>query len=221
MPMCWPAPIWRSSGRSAERGACPGGAGPARAAVGRALRRRGLEGAWPRSSRAVFNAGELPMDLQAWRAEDIEGERSQYARPYWQRVYFWDQEGLNATLAGRWAPPDPAWNWSPSLGAPGVEARLIHFTGNLKPWRYRGRSRLAPVVLCGTGSNRLGWLAAGSSAGGQDGRLCTRQVRCAAVLRPVERWHMAFTRRRTLRTAGISDRLHLPGLGDLSRLSEG
>ena len=30
---------------------------------------------------------------------------------------------------------------------------------------------LAPVVLRGTGSNRLAWLAAGSSAGGQDGRL--------------------------------------------------
>ena len=167
-----------------------------------------------------FNAGVLLMDLQAWRAEDIGRRALEYARRYWQRVYFWDQEGLNATLAGRWAPLDPAWNWSPSLGAPGVEARLIHFTGNLKPWRYRGRSRWHRLYYAEL--DRTAWLG-----WRPDRVLGARMVAWYAaspmrgVLRPVERWHMAFTRRRTLRAAGISDGVQLPGLGDLSRLSEG
>lgn len=91
-----------------------------------------------------FNAGVLLIDLARWRAADVEGSALAYLREHARRVYFWDQEALNVSLAGRWRALPPVWNWSPTTGAgprvPVVPApRILHFSGNLKPWRYAGR----------------------------------------------------------------------------------
>jgi lipopolysaccharide biosynthesis glycosyltransferase len=150
-----------------------------------------------------FNAGVLVMDLAKWRAEDIGVRALEYVRRHWRRVYFWDQEGLNAVLAGRWTPLEPAWNWSPSLGAPGVAPRLVHFAGNLKPWRYRGRSRWHELYYAEV--DRTGWRSwrPGPSPGGWLSWYGASPLR--GGLRPIERCHMAFTRWRTLRMATASD----------------
>ncbi len=47
-------------------------------------------------------------------------------------------------LANNWHELEPAWNWSISLPlsrplADDARAHIVHFTGNLKPWKYRGR----------------------------------------------------------------------------------
>ena len=59
---------------------------------------------------------------------------------------FWDQEALNAVLAGKWGALDPRWNRiaNPRGALPGEGqdgAWIYHFAGNVKPWAYPdGRS---------------------------------------------------------------------------------
>jgi len=95
-------------------------------------------------SDGYFNAGVLLIDLARWRAADVETRALAYLREHARQVYFWDQEALNVALAGRWHALPPTWNWSPTTGdaarAAGPPApRILHFSGNLKPWRYAGR----------------------------------------------------------------------------------
>ena len=52
---------------------------------------------------------------------------------------FWDQEGLNAVLCGRWGELDPRWNQASRTGESAPTAQrpepwIVHFTGTLKPW---------------------------------------------------------------------------------------
>jgi lipopolysaccharide biosynthesis glycosyltransferase len=89
-----------------------------------------------------FNAGVMLMDLRRWREEEIARRSFEYLAQYGDRVYFWDQEALNAVLTGAWGELDGCWNWHPSLdrleGATRGEPRIAHFSGNLKPWTYQG-----------------------------------------------------------------------------------
>ncbi|MEP7365848.1 MAG: glycosyltransferase family 8 protein [Acidobacteriota bacterium] len=103
-------------------------------------------GAWrelglPRDAKH-FNAGLLLIDLAAWRSLDVLSRSMAYLSDYGDRIYFWDQEALNAVLSGRWREIGASWNFHPALehvhgiriGEPGI----VHFSGNLKPWRFAG-----------------------------------------------------------------------------------
>jgi len=92
-----------------------------------------------------FNAGMMVIDVKAWRSAEISRLALQYLKKYHARVCFWDQEALNAVLAGHWSPLEPRWNWSATLDrlngsssnhrdSMPAQARLIHFSGNIKPW---------------------------------------------------------------------------------------
>jgi len=101
-----------------------------------------------------FNAGVLLIDLSRWRNEDVAGRAFQYLHKYRDRVYFWDQEALNAVLTEEWEEISAKWNWHPLLnqflnstgkrkttGIPFREdPQILHFSGNLKPWLYRSDS---------------------------------------------------------------------------------
>ena len=89
-----------------------------------------------------FNAGVMMIDLALWRRDRI-GERAlDYVREHRDRVYFWDQEGLNAVLSGLWGEVDPRWNHNVSIptearaGRTPGDSFIVHFAGNLKPWLY-------------------------------------------------------------------------------------
>jgi lipopolysaccharide biosynthesis glycosyltransferase len=99
----------------------------------------------------------LVIDLRAWRAERIEDRAIHFVRRHADRLRTFDQDALNAVLAGRWRPLDPRWQvqpraleLSPSV-TPHLDRRgrerlrcdpwVVHFSGRLKPWLYRGRSR--------------------------------------------------------------------------------
>lgn len=101
-----------------------------------------------------FNAGVMLLDLDRWRADGIPEQVLDYLRQFRDSVYFWDQEGLNAVLAGKWSELDPRWNCNASIprarrarramaGKGSVQANqepwIIHWAGYLKPWRYPGR----------------------------------------------------------------------------------
>jgi lipopolysaccharide biosynthesis glycosyltransferase len=91
-----------------------------------------------------FNAGVLLIDLAQWRTCETRRRSLAYIRTYAPRIYFWDQEALNAVTAGHWGELDPCWNWHPSLAGllprdqcPAVP-QILHFSGNLKPWKVKG-----------------------------------------------------------------------------------
>ena len=108
-----------------------------------------------------FNAGVLLIDVAKWRRDDVAGRAIDYLNSYRKRVFFWDQEALNAVLAGKWGELPSGWNWNPTLNhfitrppangrneqgrnrAPDKfpdEIRIAHFSGNLKPWECCGSS---------------------------------------------------------------------------------
>lgn len=100
------------------------------------------------ASMPYFNAGVMVVDTAKWRASRIAAGAVNYLRQFSDTVFFWDQEALNAMLAGRWGPLDPRWNWSANLdrlSRNGVasydgnnsQSRILHFSGNLKPWVVR------------------------------------------------------------------------------------
>lgn len=104
-----------------------------------------------RADASYFNAGVMVIDVSRWRADDVAGQALAYLRRYRERVFFWDQEALNAVLAGRWRELDERWNRSVSVdrlardrGASGEGAGrnpwILHFSGSLKPWAYPSRS---------------------------------------------------------------------------------
>jgi len=62
-----------------------------------------------------FNAGVLVIDLAWWRRHNVRRRAMDYIHTYADQVYFWDQEALNAVLAGKWGQLDPRWNCHPAL----------------------------------------------------------------------------------------------------------
>jgi len=100
------------------------------------------------ASMPYFNAGVMVIDTAKWRATKVAAGAVSYLKRFRDSVFFWDQEALNAMLAGRWTPLEPRWNWSANLdrlsrngvashdGEPGP-SRILHFSGNLKPWVVR------------------------------------------------------------------------------------
>lgn len=90
-----------------------------------------------------FNAGVMLIDLDQWRAQRVTAMALDYLKRRWKSVVFWDQEGLNVALAGKWMALAEKWNCNVSLpskrGGAGSSssAAILHFAGMLKPWNYR------------------------------------------------------------------------------------
>jgi lipopolysaccharide biosynthesis glycosyltransferase len=85
-----------------------------------------------------FNAGVMLIDLDRWRQDEIGERAGDYLRGRGGEVMFWDQEGLNAVLCGRWGELDVRWNYCLGLTRrekpAALEPSIIHFAGTLKPW---------------------------------------------------------------------------------------
>jgi lipopolysaccharide biosynthesis glycosyltransferase len=164
------------------------------------FRELGLDGSSP-----YFNAGMMVLDAAQWRTSKVAAAAIGYLKRFRERVFFWDQEALNAVLAGRWTPVEPRWNWSANLerlsnnesasnGAIDGRPRIVHFSGNLKPWVVREATQFDIAyfrVLDETawhgwrpkrtfGRSVLGWY--GSS-------------RLRRLLYPAEQWGMNVIRR--------------------------
>jgi lipopolysaccharide biosynthesis glycosyltransferase len=96
-----------------------------------------------------FNAGVLVMDLARWRRDDVAGRAFAYLRRHADQIRFWDQDVLNAVLAGDFRRLDERWNQLPFVFdsnrrmpfGPDVLERLlsdpwiVHFATASKPWQ--------------------------------------------------------------------------------------
>jgi lipopolysaccharide biosynthesis glycosyltransferase len=103
-----------------------------------------------------FAGGLMVVDLEGWRREGIAERALRYVADHAPELRSYDQDALNAVLAGRIRELDARWQVQPralSLAAsvtPHIGAverdRLqadpwvVHFSGRLKPWLYEGRS---------------------------------------------------------------------------------
>jgi lipopolysaccharide biosynthesis glycosyltransferase len=90
-----------------------------------------------------FNAGVLLIDLKLWQSERISDRALEYISRERRHLRQYDQDALNAVLAGRWMELDPRWQAHPrtwhALGIrPPADPYIVHFSGRLKPWLYPG-----------------------------------------------------------------------------------
>ncbi|MEC4985056.1 MAG: glycosyltransferase family 8 protein [Oscillatoria sp. PMC 1068.18] len=105
-----------------------------------------------------FNAGVLVINLQKWREENIGKKVINYIQENLEFVRWWDQDGLNAVLAGKWGELDYKWNQQPPIygyGEPSWKPSplkkelseevcqdiidnpyIVHYVTSRKPWRY-------------------------------------------------------------------------------------
>jgi lipopolysaccharide biosynthesis glycosyltransferase len=113
----------------------------------------GALGAGPFSPETpYFNAGVLLVDLERWRRERVAERALEHLARHRREVRFWDQDGLNAVLAGGFGELDPRWNQLPQLhawrawrenpyGPERCQAALadpwiVHFASAKKPWHF-------------------------------------------------------------------------------------
>jgi lipopolysaccharide biosynthesis glycosyltransferase len=84
-----------------------------------------------------FNSGVLVIDVDRWRALDIEGKCLDYLHRNRKKLRYCDQDALNVSLFGDWKPLDSQWNRMAYWDIPKDrmhDARFIHFIDSLKPW---------------------------------------------------------------------------------------
>jgi lipopolysaccharide biosynthesis glycosyltransferase len=168
---------------------------------------------------AYFNAGVMLVDVARWRKDDVAGRAIAYLKQNRRRVFFWDQEALNAILAGEWTTLDPRWNWNPGFSRAesangsheGEEHSpwIVHFSGNLKPWRFEGRSAWHKLYYQYLDSTA--WAEWRPPRSWQNSALSFYESsRFRNVLFPLEQFAMILQRARTLRY--VSEDNHVPSL---------
>lgn len=96
-----------------------------------------------------FNSGVLVLNLEKMRVESISTQIIQYLEENKEHIRWWDQDGLNAVLAGKWGELEPRWNqvpsfyiysWKDSPFSQEVftnalkDPYIIHFASSNKPW---------------------------------------------------------------------------------------
>jgi lipopolysaccharide biosynthesis glycosyltransferase len=97
-----------------------------------------------------FNAGLMAIDRAKWRAEKLTERVTKALHDDPKRYPFMEQDALNATLQGGFAPLSPRYNFMGDFFLLDLERRLepivLHFVNAPKPWEFaawRGEARFA------------------------------------------------------------------------------
>src|SRR5271165_1536979 len=106
-----------------------------------------------------FNAGLMAIDRAEWRRRALAEQVARALRDTPERFPFNEQDALNATLKGDFAPLSPRFNFMGDFFLLDLERRIepivLHFVNAPKPWQladWRGEARFA--------ENYRDWLAA-------------------------------------------------------------
>ena len=99
-----------------------------------------------------FNSGVMTLDLAIWREEKLGDRLLRHLENHLHANRWWDQDALNAVLAGRWGELDPRWNqipqfWEPVSGDTDPFPRalrelvirdpwIVHYSTGSKPWHW-------------------------------------------------------------------------------------
>ncbi|MBU6181878.1 MAG: glycosyltransferase family 8 protein [Verrucomicrobia bacterium] len=145
-----------------------------------------------------FNAGVMLIDVERWREAGVEKRSLDYLRQFGPKVWFWDQEALNAVLAGHWKSLAPSWNFPASMAGPSKEMpRIVHFSGNIKPWVFPGKGALHTAY--GRYLDRTAWKGWRPAPSWKQ-RLLSIYIHSPLrpAMLPLERLHMRWTRWATM-----------------------
>ena len=101
-----------------------------------------------------FNTGVMAIDLNKWKSARVSERVMEFVCQHMADLNNCEQDGLNAVLFDKWGSLDPRWQVQPRLldrrsslqRHLDAETRdqlradpwLLHFSGRLKPWLYRG-----------------------------------------------------------------------------------
>ena len=145
-----------------------------------------------------FNAGVMLIDVERWRETGVEKRSLDYLRRFGPKVWFWDQEALNAVLSGQWKSLDSSWNFPASMVDPFKEMpRIAHFSGNIKPWVVPGKGALhSAYEKC---LDRTAWTGRRPVLSWKQ-RLLSLYLHAPLrrIMLPLERLHMRWTRWTTM-----------------------
>lgn len=153
------------------------------------------------SAGAYFNSGLLVVDLARWRSRAISARCQSFLDERLGELRYPDQDALNHALADDWLELEPAWNvqssiygalderpahlasLQPALAEALRHPRVIHYTGDVKPWHASSQHPLRDVFLHYSG--RTPWPI---TAAALAGTLSLRQrVRMALKARKIRR----------------------------------
>ena len=97
-----------------------------------------------------FNAGLMAIDRAEWRRRALAERVARALRDTPERLPFNEQDALNATLLGDFAPLSPRYNFMGDFFLLDLERRIepivLHFVNAPKPWEldlWRGEARFA------------------------------------------------------------------------------
>ena len=107
-------------------------------------------------SAPYFTGAMMVVDVDGWRRELVCERALRYVADHARHLRTYDQDALNAVLAGRFRELDARWQVQPRTLSllprvtPHLDAAqrtrlagdpwIVHFSGRLKPWLYEGRS---------------------------------------------------------------------------------
>jgi lipopolysaccharide biosynthesis glycosyltransferase len=90
-----------------------------------------------------FNAGVMVVEMVRWKTAGIGRRAMDFIARYGADLHYYEQDALNAVLAGKWIRLDSRWQVQPRAcrlwGAAAKESEgIVHFSGRLKPWVFEG-----------------------------------------------------------------------------------
>jgi lipopolysaccharide biosynthesis glycosyltransferase len=87
-----------------------------------------------------FNSGVLLMNLRFWNEHNVVANAISFVRNNPERIQYWDQDALNATLVGQWLSLPISWNYRNWRKESVKEPVIVHFAGDIKPWHWMDRN---------------------------------------------------------------------------------
>jgi lipopolysaccharide biosynthesis glycosyltransferase len=165
----------------------------------------------PRDAK-YFNAGVMVVNLDWWRQQAVTDRVLAYLRKYRDTVCFWDQEGLNAVLAGQWGELDPRWNQISSVSGRSFfsvehldqtayqqvvnDPWIVHFAGTWKPWVYHNNNPARALYF--RYLDMTVWAGWRPRRTLQSMSLGIYEAMLREILYPAEKWRLQMIRRRAL-----------------------